>query len=195
MTEAVLPFPFRFPFPFSVSPSPITVYRSSTRPPIGCWRREMEIRIGFLGTNRSNPQAYSGLLKSTRDLFFRPFFRDPKKVAKRRSSGVILAPKTGRKPTQTRKKNTRKSIKMVTSVLSSISGRCRSGKWRPRTPLNPLKLLVFLYQNEKPLWGQNRFLSRCWCSTGSVLNPFSMPKVGKNRENYARFRLQKTIAS
>ena len=155
MTEAVLRFPFRFPFPFSVSPSPITVYRSSTRPPIGCWRREMEIRIGFLGTNRSNPLDYSGLPKSTQIYsgpLFSTLFSRPQKGRQKEVLGGDFGSQNGTKTDPNSKKDSRKSIKMVTSVLSSISGRCRSGKWRPRTPLNPLKLLVFLYQNENPLF-------------------------------------------
>ena len=90
MTEAVLPFPFRFPFPFSVSPSPFTVYRTSTRPPIGCWRREMGIRYRFWGTNRSNRlvrRFYPGLLGTS---FLRPFFRGPKKGSKKGGLGVVL---------------------------------------------------------------------------------------------------------
>ena len=70
-------------------------------------------------------------------------------------------------------KNDRKPISGTDIVFSSICDRLGSRKWKPRTPLTPLKPFVLLYQNENPLFRPEAvfvsMLVPTWLHFGTIL--------------------------
>ena len=81
-----------------------------------------------------------------------PVFRYPKRVSKMRLRSRVFGSKMDHKTNQKRNKHYRKPLSTSNTVFSSICDRLGSRKWKPRTPLTPLKPFVLLYQNENPLF-------------------------------------------
>ena len=85
-------------------------------------------------------------------------------------------------------KHDRKPLSNSDIVFSSICDRLGSRKWKLRTPLIPLKLFVFLHQNENPLFRPEAvfvsILVTAWFHFSTILKW----EWVKNQENMVRAR-------
>ena len=132
------------------------------------------------------------VLLVTRGHGFRPFFSVPQKGLENEApeSGFWL--QNGPQNAPQAEKNDRKPISASDIVFSSICDRLGSRKWKPRTPLTPLKPFVLLYQNENPLFRPETvfvsILVPAWFRFGTILGW----KWAKHRRKSRPNPLQKT---
>ena len=114
-----------------------------------------------------------------------PVFRYPKRVSKMRAPGSGFWLQNGPQNELKAEKHDRKPLSTSDIVFSSICDRLGSRKWKPRTPLIPLKLFVFLHQNENPLFRPEAvfvsILVPAWLHFGTILKWKWVKKTRKSR--------------
>ena len=102
-----------------------------------------------------------------------PFFRYPKRVSKIRLRSRVFGSKMDPKTNSKRKNTTENRYRPRTSFFSPMCDRLGSRKWKPRTPLTPLKLFVFLHQNETSFFRPEvvfvSILVPAWLHFGTIL--------------------------
>ena len=120
----------------------------------------------------------------------RTLFSVPQKGLENEALESDFGLQNGAKNDAKSEKDDRKAISASDFVFSTVFVRLGSRKWKPRTPLTPLRLLVLLYQNENPfLLTRSGFRD----DFGTLLAPFWL-HFGRNMGAHAGKIVPETVS-